>query len=198
MLTLVVAPQANAETHEFSQSELRAMVAQGQAKGLATILRTVGQRVKGETLDARAFDADGLVYQISIMLPDGRIANVYVDGVTGEFVMPRTSRANAVKKAAKSSPGPNFKAASKSTPTVETSGNSTGTSNANSNAGSKSNGSSNASSNSNGSSNANSNAGSKSNGSSNANSNAGSKSNGSSNANSNAGSKSNGKAKGKN
>lgn len=115
LLAVVAAPQAHGEARELSQSEVRSLVAEGQAKGLAVILGTVGKRINGQTLDARAFDVDGLIYRISIMLADGRIANVYVDGVTGEFVLPRTSRARDVKRVATSRPSQNALSANKAT-----------------------------------------------------------------------------------
>lgn len=106
-----------AEVREVSQRELRAIVANGQGMGLGPILKSVAHQTDGEAVDVRVFDDGGLIYSILVMLPNGKMGTVFVDGQSGELVSPWTKRAGAIKAAAKASPGQksnNSGAASKS------------------------------------------------------------------------------------
>ena len=96
-----------ADVREVSQRELRAMVANGQGLGLGPILKTVARKTEGEAVDVRVFDDGGLIYSILVMLPNGKMGTVFIDGSSGEIVSPWTNRAKAVQAAAKSSPGQN-------------------------------------------------------------------------------------------
>lgn len=98
---------AHAAVRELDQDELRAAVQGGQGLGLGDVLKTVAQQVQGDTVDVRVFDADGLIYNILVMLPNGKMAYVFVDAATGDFVAPNSSRAQDVLAAAKSSKGNN-------------------------------------------------------------------------------------------
>ena len=94
-----------AGVREVDQDELRGMVQAGKGLSLGTVLSTVAQTTGGETVGARAFDADGLIYTILVMLNNGKMAYVFIDGVTGQVVNPSSTRAKDVLALAQSSFG---------------------------------------------------------------------------------------------
>ncbi len=100
---------AHAEVREVDQDELRSAVQAGEGIGLGTILKVVAQHIDGESVDVRVFNADGLIYHILMMLPNGKMAYVFINAETGAFISPRSSRAAEVQALAKKTKGNNGK-----------------------------------------------------------------------------------------
>jgi hypothetical protein len=98
-------PVHAAAVTELGQSALRKNVKSGQYVSLGDIFAMIEASIEGELIDIRAFDADGLVYRVLIMLPDGKIVSMVVDAVTGEFLPPKSERAVLVSEAALAHPG---------------------------------------------------------------------------------------------
>lgn len=88
---------------ELSQKELRASLAAGHSKPLGPILNMIDRQTDGSPIDVRAFDADGLIYSVLVLLSDGTMGFVFVDGQTGDFVSPRSKRAESVRALASKS-----------------------------------------------------------------------------------------------
>ena len=110
-VALCTSTSALADVREVGRAELREMVSTGHGLGLGSILKSVEGQTKGEAVDIRAFDDGGLIYTILIMLPDGRMGTVYVDGTTGKVMSPNTNRSKAVKAASKKAKAGNGAAA---------------------------------------------------------------------------------------
>ncbi|MBT8476805.1 MAG: hypothetical protein HKO95_13170 [Rhodobacteraceae bacterium] len=94
-----VATAAHAKVGELNQAEVRASVQTGQSLPLTEILKKVESRVEGNLVDVRAFDLDGIYYQVMMKLPDGRLAFVVLDGKTGEFVRQNSRKMREVRAA---------------------------------------------------------------------------------------------------
>lgn len=93
--SLLIAPAvpAAAAVREVGQTELRTLISKGAGQSLSDILLSLGENIGGSPVDVRAFDADGLVYALLLMQPDGRIASVVIDARTGEMLPLRSRRA---------------------------------------------------------------------------------------------------------
>ena len=90
---------------ELSPDELRKNVETGRSKSLAAALDIVGRSIDGETVDVRAFDADGICYRMLIMRPSGQLVSVIVDAVSGKFLSGQSPRGQQVTEAAQKSSG---------------------------------------------------------------------------------------------
>ncbi len=96
---------AHADIREVGQGELRRLVKAGQAYGLSDIMKAYAANLEGEFVDARAFDADGLVYALMFVMPDGKVATVVIDAISAQVLPARSSRAATVVQVAKQTPG---------------------------------------------------------------------------------------------
>ncbi|HML09009.1 MAG TPA: hypothetical protein VK430_12890 [Xanthobacteraceae bacterium] len=83
------AAHAGAETARacLNQKERRALVESGGVLRLAVALRAVKNRVPGTLVRARLCRRpDGLVYVLTVLAHDGKVARVIVDAVKGTLV----------------------------------------------------------------------------------------------------------------
>jgi uncharacterized membrane protein YkoI len=71
----------------LSRNEQRAAIADGRAVPLATALRSLGNRARGELVRARLCqDDDRLVYQLTVLPRDGKVRRATVDASNGTVV----------------------------------------------------------------------------------------------------------------
>jgi uncharacterized membrane protein YkoI len=71
----------------LSRNEQRAAIADGRAVPLATALRSLGNRARGELVRARLCqDDDRLVYQLMVLPRDGKLRRATVDASNGTVV----------------------------------------------------------------------------------------------------------------
>jgi hypothetical protein len=98
-MSVLSGPAWSAEVRELSQNEIRSVVANGQSVALQTILTSVAGAVDGELVDVRSFLAGQVYYQVTILQADGSLVMLVVDGETGS-VLPSTSEAAKVVRAA--------------------------------------------------------------------------------------------------
>lgn len=101
LATGLVLPAHAQTARELDQDELRQNVEAGRSLALAKILEMISKSVDGDPVDVRAFDVDGIVYRILLMMPGGKLASVVVDAATGKFLPANSSRVKVVSKAAK-------------------------------------------------------------------------------------------------
>jgi phage baseplate assembly protein gpV len=85
---------------EISAPELRQIVAAGNTISLKRAIDSVVKATKGEPLEARAFQADGIFYRIVLKKPDGTLFSVIINAVTGEQVTKNSSIGKQVTAAA--------------------------------------------------------------------------------------------------
>lgn len=90
---------------ELGADELRENVETGRSRSLGAALDIVSRAVEGETVDVRAFDADGICYRMLIMTPSGQLVSVIVDAATGKFLSGDSPRGQQVREAAKTPSG---------------------------------------------------------------------------------------------
>jgi uncharacterized membrane protein YkoI len=88
-MLLVLSPASAAERC-FSRNEQRTAIADGRAIPLATALRSLPNRVRGELVRARLCqDEDRLIYQLTVLPRDGKVRRATVDASTGTLVSER-------------------------------------------------------------------------------------------------------------
>jgi uncharacterized membrane protein YkoI len=76
--------------HCFSRNDQRAAIKDGRAVPLATALRSLGNRGRGELVRARLCqDKDRLVYQLTVLPPNGKVRRAIVDASNGTLVSER-------------------------------------------------------------------------------------------------------------
>jgi hypothetical protein len=105
LLLLPALAAGGAGARELGQDELRRLSASGVTADMAKVLAMVRREVRGEPMDLRAFDLDGIFYQVIVMRPDGRMVSVVVDARTGRFVPANSRAARAVRAEAAASGG---------------------------------------------------------------------------------------------
>src|SRR4051794_24412241 len=91
-LVLMVLPPASAaeRLHCFSRNDQRAAIADGRAVPLATAMRSLGNRGRGELVRARLCeDKERLVYQLTVLPPNGKVRRAIVDASNGTLVSER-------------------------------------------------------------------------------------------------------------
>ena len=96
---------AYAAARELSPEEMRENVDNGRTRSLAAALDIVSRNVEGQTIDVRAFDADGICYRMLVLQPSGKLVSVIVDAVSGKFLDGTSSRGKQVTAAAQKSKG---------------------------------------------------------------------------------------------
>jgi uncharacterized membrane protein YkoI len=89
LIILSVAPARAAELAHgcLDQKERRAEIESGRVVRLATALRAARSRVPGTLVRARLCRSnDGLVYVLTVLARDGKVARLTVDAVKGSLV----------------------------------------------------------------------------------------------------------------
>jgi uncharacterized membrane protein YkoI len=89
LIILSVAPARAAELAHgcLDQKERRAEIESGRVVRLATALRAARNRVPGTLVRARLCRSnDGLVYVLTVLARDGKVARLTVDAVKGSLV----------------------------------------------------------------------------------------------------------------
>lgn len=72
---------------ELSQEEASAVVAEGSALSLATIVRSVAERTPGDVVDASLLQVGpALVYAVKVLSPAGKLSTEYYHADTGRFI----------------------------------------------------------------------------------------------------------------
>lgn len=72
---------------ELSQEEASAVVAEGSALSLATIVRSLAERTPGDVVDASLLQVGPtLVYAVKVLSPAGRLSTEYYHADTGRFI----------------------------------------------------------------------------------------------------------------
>jgi uncharacterized membrane protein YkoI len=94
LLLVVLPPMSLASAAErsrcFSRNEQRAAIADGRAVPLATALRSLPNRVRGELVRARLCqDNERLMYHLTVLPRDGKVRRATVDASTGILVSER-------------------------------------------------------------------------------------------------------------
>jgi uncharacterized membrane protein YkoI len=89
LLALAATAPADAADHCFSRNEQKAQTAAHAVVPLSRVLRQVKPR--GELIRARLCEHDGqLVYLLTLLATDGKVAQASVDAATGAVLGPRT------------------------------------------------------------------------------------------------------------
>jgi uncharacterized membrane protein YkoI len=88
---LVGAPSDATEASAcLSRDKRREVIAAGQVVSLATAIRTSRTRVSGEVVKARLCQSPkGLVYLLTVLARDGKVARLTVDAQSGKLVSGR-------------------------------------------------------------------------------------------------------------
>ena len=89
LIILSVAPARAAELAHacLDQKERRAEVESGRVVRLDTALRAVGSKMPGTLVRARLCHGDdGLVYVLTVLARDGKVARLTIDAVKGTLV----------------------------------------------------------------------------------------------------------------
>jgi hypothetical protein len=80
-------PAARTALACLDQKERRAANESGKIIPLAAAMRSAGKRIAGSVVRARLCrDADGLVYELTVLARDGRVARLTVDAQKGTVV----------------------------------------------------------------------------------------------------------------
>ena len=101
LVTLSALPAVAAEVRELSQNEIRDIVATGQSKDLGALMAIVGQNIAGELVDVRSFEAGDIFFQMTVLLSDGSLVTVIINGRTGALLPSNSEEAKVVRAAAK-------------------------------------------------------------------------------------------------
>lgn len=88
---IALAPASAAERlHCFSRNDQRVAIAESWAVPLATAMRSLGNRGRGELVRARLCqDKERLVYQLTVLPPNGKVRRAIVDASNGTLVSER-------------------------------------------------------------------------------------------------------------
>ncbi|WP_194295006.1 PepSY domain-containing protein [Profundibacter amoris] len=89
---------------ELTPHQIRQAVSDGRSVSFGKIARTIQNRTKGEIMDVRAFENDGIYYRVLISRPNGNLASVVVDAATGRLLSTTSPKSRAVQKAANTAP----------------------------------------------------------------------------------------------
>jgi uncharacterized membrane protein YkoI len=87
VLSLAPAPAAELAQNCLDQKERRAEIESGRVVRLDTALRAVRSKMPGTVVRARLCHGnDGLVYVLTVLARDGKVARLTVDAVKGSLV----------------------------------------------------------------------------------------------------------------
>ena len=87
VLSLAPAPAAELAQNCLDQKERRAEIESGRVVRLDTALRAVRSKMPGTVVRARLCRGnDGLVYVLTVLARDGKVARLTVDAVKGSLV----------------------------------------------------------------------------------------------------------------
>jgi uncharacterized membrane protein YkoI len=88
---LIGAPSDAAEASAcLSRDKRREVIAAGQVVSLATAIRTSRTKVSGEVVKARLCQSPkGLVYLLTVLARDGKVARLTIDAQSGKLVSGR-------------------------------------------------------------------------------------------------------------
>jgi uncharacterized membrane protein YkoI len=91
LVLMALSPASAAERlHCFSRNDQRAAIAESRAVSLATAMRSLGHRGRGELVRARLCqDKERLVYQLTVLPPNGKVRRAVVDASNGTLVSER-------------------------------------------------------------------------------------------------------------
>jgi uncharacterized membrane protein YkoI len=90
MLAILSPASAAERLRCFSRNEQRTAIAEGRAVPLATALRSLPNRARGELVRARLCqDKERLVYQLTVLPPNGKVRRAIVDASNGTLVSER-------------------------------------------------------------------------------------------------------------
>ena len=91
LVLIALSPASAAERlHCFSRNDQRTAIAEGRAVPLATAMRSLSNRGRGELVRARLCqDKERLVYQLTVLPPNGKVRRAIVDASNGTLVSER-------------------------------------------------------------------------------------------------------------
>ena len=106
---------ADADALELSQDQLRHLVAQDHVLSSETVIMQAASRFDGAVMDIRGFLADGqMTYRLLIKQTDGSVAELLINGVTGEHVAHTSQMGQSISAGARSTFGVTVALSSKS------------------------------------------------------------------------------------
>lgn len=104
-IAVLAATASAADVRELARDEIRQNVRTGQTLSLQRLLSVVSQRIQGDMVDVRAFDAGGIYYRVLVKRPNGQLAALVIDARTGALASGNSAVGREIMAASKSSRG---------------------------------------------------------------------------------------------